>query len=197
MKTAIAFIGSWNAPMPAAAQTVSAGSASARDARSRAVAGAVLGARSRFAYSGGSSTPLSNSWWARAAMPVSKTSSSGRMPASRMRSASATIVCGALRLALSRKFSEPSVRLAMSGFSSPASASTSAALVELRVRAAAGRHAERDAGAPPPQLGDDRAVGLATPFRFLVGPAGVEVDDGRTGLEAAGHGIGDDLLGGP
>ena len=61
-------------------------------------------------------------------MPVSKTSSSGRMPASRMRSASATIVCGALRLALSRKFSEPSVRLAMSGFSSPASASTSARL---------------------------------------------------------------------
>ena len=71
-------------------------------------------------------------------MPVSKTSSSGRMPASRMRSASATIVCGALRLALSRKFSEPSVRLAMSGFSSPAERQHVGALVELRVRAAAG-----------------------------------------------------------
>ena len=68
------------------------------------------------------------------------------------------------------------------------------ALVELRVRAAAGRHAEHEAGAPPAQLGEDRAVRVAAPFRLLVGPAGVEVDDGRTGLEA-GHGVGDDLLG--
>ena len=43
-----------------------------------------------------------------------------------MRSASATIMSGALTLALVRKLSEPSVRLAMSGFASPSSASTSA-----------------------------------------------------------------------
>jgi hypothetical protein len=59
-------------------------------------------------------------------MPVSKISSSGRIPRSAMRAASATIVSGALTLAEVRKFIEPSVRLAMSGFAAPSSSSTSA-----------------------------------------------------------------------
>ena len=59
-------------------------------------------------------------------MPVSKTSSSGRIPRSRIRSASATIVSGALTDAEVRKFRDPSVRLAMSGLAAPSSSRTSA-----------------------------------------------------------------------
>ena len=48
------------------------------------------------------------------------------MPRAAIRSASATIVSGALTLAVVRKFREPRVRLAMSGRAAPSRSSTSA-----------------------------------------------------------------------
>ena len=127
MKMASAFMVSWNAPIPAAAQVVPGGSASTRWVNVRAVAGAAPGEPSRtFAYSGCSITPSATSWLARWAMPLSKTSSSGRMPASRIRDARATIVSGAVTLGPVRKFSDPRVRLAMSGLAAASRARTSA-----------------------------------------------------------------------
>ncbi len=61
-------------------------------------------------------------------MPVSKISSSGRMPRSAIARARPTITSGAFTLACVRKFIEPRVRLAMSGRASSSRSSTSARL---------------------------------------------------------------------
>ena len=100
----------------------------------------------RFAYRAPWSTPRSSSSAARFAIPVSKTRARGAIPRSLMRSASATIVSGALTLALVRKLSEPSVRLAMSGLRVALEREHVGALLELRHVAPARAHADTASG---------------------------------------------------
>ena len=193
MKTAIAFIGSWKAPMPAAAHTVPAG-------ERRDQVGEVAGRRRRVLESRAAGSRKRARDQALVEQLVREVRHAGveeleLRPDARVAHAlgSARIVSGALTLAVSRKFSEPSVRLAMSGFASPSSAGRRRAVELGERRGRSSSHTRRRRGSAP-QLGDERLIGLAPPLRA---PSASRAWRCRIVAPAckAGLAVGDDLLG--